>query len=196
MPGRLMVSGSAALPLPVLEKWKDITGHTLLERYGMTEIGMALSNPLTAARLPGTSGARQPCPPSALGPRVGYSVEDAPLLGYGHVLRVAVSFPGDPDAVCLAGRPPPLLPGWGLLQSRPGRPQPRVSHAGALSHTGRWQRERRQVSGAREEGHPACAQGPARVWRVCCSRRVPALWSSCPAFSRPFHINSLHVPGP
>uniref|UniRef100_A0A2K6BDJ7 Malonate--CoA ligase ACSF3, mitochondrial n=1 Tax=Macaca nemestrina TaxID=9545 RepID=A0A2K6BDJ7_MACNE len=45
---RLMVSGSAALPIPVLEKWKNITGHTLLERYGMTEIGMALSGPLTA----------------------------------------------------------------------------------------------------------------------------------------------------
>lgn len=57
VPGRLMVSGSAALPLPVLEKWKNITGHTLLERYGMTEIGMALSNPLTAARLPGMSSA-------------------------------------------------------------------------------------------------------------------------------------------
>lgn len=54
---RLMVSGSAALPLPVLEKWKNITGHVLLERYGMTEIGMALSNPLTAAaRLPGSVG--------------------------------------------------------------------------------------------------------------------------------------------
>ncbi|KAB1260405.1 Acyl-CoA synthetase family member 3; mitochondrial, partial [Camelus dromedarius] len=51
---RLMVSGSAALPLPVLEKWKGATGHTLLERYGMTEIGMALSNPLATARLPGT----------------------------------------------------------------------------------------------------------------------------------------------
>lgn len=51
----MMVSGSAALPLPVLEKWKNITGHTLLERYGMTEIGMALSGPLAAAaRLPGT----------------------------------------------------------------------------------------------------------------------------------------------
>lgn len=51
---RLMVSGSAALPVPLLEKWKNATGHTLLERYGMTEIGMALSNPLTEARLPGT----------------------------------------------------------------------------------------------------------------------------------------------
>lgn len=52
---RLMVSGSAALPVPVLEKWKNITGHTLLERYGMTEIGMALSNPLHGVRVPGRS---------------------------------------------------------------------------------------------------------------------------------------------
>jgi malonyl-CoA/methylmalonyl-CoA synthetase len=43
---RLMVSGSAALPIQVLEKWQQISGHFLLERYGMTEIGMALSNPL------------------------------------------------------------------------------------------------------------------------------------------------------
>ena len=45
---RLMVSGSAALPVAILERWREITGHTLLERYGMTEIGMALSNPLVA----------------------------------------------------------------------------------------------------------------------------------------------------
>ncbi|XP_034528542.1 malonate--CoA ligase ACSF3, mitochondrial isoform X12 [Ailuropoda melanoleuca] len=57
---RLMVSGSAALPLPVLEKWQSITGHTLLERYGMTEIGMALSNPLTATRVPGSVGTPLP----------------------------------------------------------------------------------------------------------------------------------------
>ncbi|XP_061620049.1 malonate--CoA ligase ACSF3, mitochondrial isoform X2 [Phyllopteryx taeniolatus] len=50
---RLMVSGSAALPLPTLQRWEDITGHTLLERYGMTEIGMALSNPLKGPRIPG-----------------------------------------------------------------------------------------------------------------------------------------------
>lgn len=45
-PMRLMVSGSAALPVTLLEQWRQISGHTLLERYGMTEIGMALSNPL------------------------------------------------------------------------------------------------------------------------------------------------------
>ncbi|NXG48225.1 ACSF3 synthetase, partial [Psilopogon haemacephalus] len=57
---RLMVSGSAALPVPVLEKWKKITGHTLLERYGMTEIGMALSNPLHGVRVPGSVGSPLP----------------------------------------------------------------------------------------------------------------------------------------
>jgi len=53
---RLMVSGSAALPIQVLEKWQSISGHFLLERYGMTEIGMALSNPLHNQRLPGYVG--------------------------------------------------------------------------------------------------------------------------------------------
>jgi malonyl-CoA/methylmalonyl-CoA synthetase len=53
---RLMVSGSAALPVPMLEKWRSISGHTLLERYGMTEIGMGLSNPLHGERKPGHVG--------------------------------------------------------------------------------------------------------------------------------------------
>ena len=53
---RLMVSGSAALPVPVLEKWKEITSQTLLERYGMTEIGMGLSNSYRGERRPGHVG--------------------------------------------------------------------------------------------------------------------------------------------
>jgi malonyl-CoA/methylmalonyl-CoA synthetase len=57
---RLMVSGSAALPVPTLERWREITGHTLLERYGMTEIGMALSNPLRGERRPGFVGSPLP----------------------------------------------------------------------------------------------------------------------------------------
>lgn len=57
---RLMVSGSAALPVPLLERWREISGQVLLERYGMTEIGMALSNPLSGARRPGHVG--QPLP--------------------------------------------------------------------------------------------------------------------------------------
>ncbi len=57
---RLMVSGSAALPLSTLERWKEISGHTLLERYGMTEIGMALSNPLHGERVLGSVGTPLP----------------------------------------------------------------------------------------------------------------------------------------
>lgn len=53
---RLMVSGSAALPISVLEQWKKISGHTLLERYGMTEMGMAISNPYRGERKPGYIG--------------------------------------------------------------------------------------------------------------------------------------------
>ena len=57
---RLMVSGSAALPVSTLQRWKEISGHTLLERYGMTEIGMALSNPLHGERVPGSVGTPLP----------------------------------------------------------------------------------------------------------------------------------------
>ena len=52
---RLMVSGSAALPVTVLERWRELTGHVLLERYGMTELGMALSNTIER-RIPGHVG--------------------------------------------------------------------------------------------------------------------------------------------
>lgn len=57
---RLMMSGSAALPARTLERWRQITGYTLLERYGMTEIGMALSNPLHGERRAGYVGAPLP----------------------------------------------------------------------------------------------------------------------------------------
>jgi len=57
---RLMVSGSAALPVRTLERWREISSHTLLERYGMTEIGMALSNPLRGERRPGFVGTPLP----------------------------------------------------------------------------------------------------------------------------------------
>lgn len=41
---RLNISGSAALPTPTKKAWTDLSGgNVLLERYGMTEVGMALS---------------------------------------------------------------------------------------------------------------------------------------------------------
>ncbi|CAH0550700.1 unnamed protein product [Brassicogethes aeneus] len=57
---RLMVSGSAPLPAPVYQKWAEISGHSLLERYGMTEIGMCLSNLYDSDREPGYVGVPLP----------------------------------------------------------------------------------------------------------------------------------------
>ena len=59
---RLMVSGSAALPAPAFDHWLEVSGHRLLERYGMSEIGMGLSNPYSPpeSRLPGHVGAPLP----------------------------------------------------------------------------------------------------------------------------------------
>ncbi|HKW01613.1 MAG TPA: acyl-CoA synthetase [Vicinamibacterales bacterium] len=53
---RVMMSGSAALPTAMLGRWQEITGHVLLERYGLTEAGMVLSNPLEGERRPGHVG--------------------------------------------------------------------------------------------------------------------------------------------
>lgn len=57
---RLFTSGSAALPAALLEEFQAATGQTILERYGMTEIGMALSNPLGGPRVPGAVGVPLP----------------------------------------------------------------------------------------------------------------------------------------
>ncbi len=57
---RLNVSGSAACPVVVFDTWQQLTGQALLERYGMTEIGMALSNPYEGDRRAGYVG--QPLP--------------------------------------------------------------------------------------------------------------------------------------
>jgi len=53
---RLVTSGSAALPTAVGERWRALSGTYPLERYGMTEIGIVLSNPLDGERRPGSVG--------------------------------------------------------------------------------------------------------------------------------------------
>jgi malonyl-CoA/methylmalonyl-CoA synthetase len=53
---RLFVSGSAALPAHVLEQFRARFGHTILERYGMSETFMITSNPYTGERRPGSVG--------------------------------------------------------------------------------------------------------------------------------------------
>jgi malonyl-CoA/methylmalonyl-CoA synthetase len=52
-----MVSGSASLPTPVRAKWETIAKQVLLERYGTSEFGMALSQPYEVSeRVEGTVG--------------------------------------------------------------------------------------------------------------------------------------------
>jgi malonyl-CoA/methylmalonyl-CoA synthetase len=53
---RLFVSGSAPLPAHVLEEFRVLFGHTILERYGMTETIMNISNPYVGERRPGSVG--------------------------------------------------------------------------------------------------------------------------------------------
>jgi malonyl-CoA/methylmalonyl-CoA synthetase len=53
---RLFVSGSAPLPAAVLEQFRKLFGHTILERYGMSETLMNMSNPYLGERRPGTVG--------------------------------------------------------------------------------------------------------------------------------------------
>lgn len=57
---RLATSGSAALSPALHRAFEEATGLTILERYGMTEIGMALSNPYEGARVPGAVGTELP----------------------------------------------------------------------------------------------------------------------------------------
>jgi malonyl-CoA/methylmalonyl-CoA synthetase len=59
-PLRLCVAGSAALPPSVHERFRALTGLTVLERYGMTETVMLVSNPYDGERRPGAVG--QPLP--------------------------------------------------------------------------------------------------------------------------------------
>ncbi len=53
---RLFVSGSAPLPAQTLEEFHARFGHTILERYGMSETLMNISNPYIGERRPGTVG--------------------------------------------------------------------------------------------------------------------------------------------
>jgi len=53
---RLFVSGSAPLLPETFDAFRERTGQTILERYGMTETGMNTSNPLAGERVAGTVG--------------------------------------------------------------------------------------------------------------------------------------------
>ncbi|MBL9009613.1 MAG: AMP-binding protein [Alphaproteobacteria bacterium] len=84
---RLFVSGSAPLPADTWTAFERVTGHEILERYGMTETVMMTSNPLAGARIAGSAG--KPLPGIAL--RV--AAPDGTLLPQGETGIVEVSGP-------------------------------------------------------------------------------------------------------
>lgn len=53
---RLFVAGSAPLLIETFTEWQERTGHTILERYGMSETAMLTSNPYDGERRGGTVG--------------------------------------------------------------------------------------------------------------------------------------------
>lgn len=53
---RLLVSGSAPLPVPVFERLRDLTGHPPVERYGMSETLITISTRADGERRPGWVG--------------------------------------------------------------------------------------------------------------------------------------------
>jgi malonyl-CoA/methylmalonyl-CoA synthetase len=53
---RLFVSGSAPLAAQAFEQFRDLFGHVILERYGMTETLMNISNPYEGERRAGSVG--------------------------------------------------------------------------------------------------------------------------------------------
>jgi malonyl-CoA/methylmalonyl-CoA synthetase len=89
---RLFVSGSAPLPAHVLERFRDLFGHTILERYGMTETFMNISNPYTGERRAGTVGFPLP--------GVSVRIEDGELLVRGP--NVFAGYWRRPDATAAA----------------------------------------------------------------------------------------------
>ena len=136
---RLFVSGSAPLLEETFRAFAVRTGHTILERYGMSETVMLLSNPYHGPRLPGTvgmpiegvavrvvDGAGLPTPPGSVGeievrgPNVfsGYwrmpekTREEFTADGYfktGDLGRWGLPDGSAPDYLCIVGRSKDLI---------------------------------------------------------------------------------------
>lgn len=85
-PMRLFVSGSAPLPAHVHDAFRAAYGHSILERYGMTETMMNVSNPYDEERRPGTVGFPLP----GVSVRIVRAGSDTP-----HVEEVPVDETGD-----------------------------------------------------------------------------------------------------
>ncbi len=103
---RLFVSGSAPLPANVFDRFRELFGHAILERYGMTETFMTMSNPYIGERRAGTVGFPLP--------GISVRIEDGELLVRGP--NVFAGYWRRPDATAAA-----FTDGWfrtGDLASR------------------------------------------------------------------------------
>lgn len=85
---RLFTSGSAPLPAQVHQAFSAAFGHTILERYGMTEVGIVLSNPYDQQRRPGTVGFALP------GVSIRICDAQGAVLPDGEVGEIRISGPG------------------------------------------------------------------------------------------------------
>jgi malonyl-CoA/methylmalonyl-CoA synthetase len=94
---RLFVSGSAPLPVQVLERFREIFNHTILERYGMTETFMTMSNPYAGERRAGTVGFPLP--------GISVRIDDGELFVHGP--NVCAGYWRRPDATAVA-----FVDGW------------------------------------------------------------------------------------
>ena len=84
---RIFISGSAPLLLDTFKDWQARTGHTILERYGMSEAGMITSNPYDGERRGGTVGFPLP------GVSVRVTAADDRALGAGEPGEVQIRGP-------------------------------------------------------------------------------------------------------
>ncbi len=89
---RLFVSGSAPLPVQVFERFRELFNHTILERYGMTETFMTMSNPYAGERRAGTVGFPLP--------GISVRIEDGELFVHGP--NVFAGYWRRPDATAAA----------------------------------------------------------------------------------------------
>ena len=84
---RLFVAGSAPLLIETFNEWKARTGHTILERYGMSETAMLTSNPYRGDRRGGTVGFALP------GVSVRVQGDDGQALAAGEIGGIEVKGP-------------------------------------------------------------------------------------------------------
>ena len=87
---RLFVAGSAPLLIETFNEWQERTGHTILERYGMSETAMLTSNPYDVSqgeRRGGTVGFSLP------GVSLRVQDDDGQVLGTGEIGGIQVKGP-------------------------------------------------------------------------------------------------------